>query len=72
MLLAMHVYIVAHFAHADVYGLNWMTAHCLYYCHIHTPTVEFGSIHPAALLFLIAEFVYVKCHMKSCIAYEHA
>ena len=57
MLLAMHVYIVAHFAHADVYGLNWMTAHCLYYCHIHTPAVEFGSVHSAALLFLIAEFV---------------
>ena len=57
-LFAMHAYIVGHFAHADVYSLNWLAAHCLYFCHVHRPRLELGAASPAALALLALELGY--------------
>jgi hypothetical protein len=63
-LTAMHIYIVSHFAHADVNCLNWLSAHALYYCHVHAHHgfVGFGRLwsetHPIALLLLALDASY--------------
>ena len=58
LLMAMHAYIISHFAHADVYSLNWVSVHVLYYCHVHTPTVDLSSISNVALALLCIDFGY--------------
>ena len=54
----MHTYIVAHCAHADVYNLNWLTAHCLYYCFVYHTTVDVSSASIVALALLVVDLLY--------------
>ena len=58
LLFAMHAYIVTHCAHADVYNLNWLTAHCLYYCFVHHTKVNISSASTIALALLALDLLY--------------
>jgi len=57
-LFAMHIYIVSHFAHADVNALNWLSAHTLYFCHVHHASIGFASLGALGLGLLALDFGY--------------